>query len=44
MNERQTRGWVSDLSLTPFQADHDHIFNHKFTLALQFSVHVCDFI
>lgn len=43
MNERQARGWVSDLPLTPFQSDHDHIFNHKFHIGVAISGHICDF-
>lgn len=43
MNERQARGWVSDLPLTPLQSDHDHIFNHKFHTGVTISGHICDF-
>lgn len=43
MNERQTRGWVSDLPLTPFQSNNDHIFNQKFHIGVTISGHICDF-
>lgn len=36
-SEWQTRGCVPDLPLTPFQSDHDHIFNHEFHIGIHYT-------